>query len=102
MTLNSNAKIADTNSDLLLIGNKTITTSQTILAVSTSNNEARQFVRIFNKGTNKIYIGVSGVTTTNGEPLEKNQNITIAITSSLSLYAITASGTSDVIIWELG
>jgi hypothetical protein len=102
MSLSQSSIYSDTNNKVLLIGNKTITTTQSLLAVSASNNTDRQFIRIYNSGTQKIYIGTTGVTTTTGEPLEKDQHITIAIRDNLSLYAITATGTASIIIWELG
>ena len=102
MSLANNAIFSDTNNSLLLTGVKTITTAQTLLCVGASNATKRQILRIYNKGSSTIYIGASGLTKITGEPLLKNQSFTIHLRKDLSLYALTASGTNDVIIWEIG
>jgi len=78
-------------------------TSAVELFTGVSRNAARQVVRIYNDGNNACYIGPVGVTSsgsTKGEILQKQQSITYVL-GDVAIYAITASGTTSLIITEL-
>lgn len=96
-----NGEYNDVWEDTLLQGVVTVSTTQTELKVGGSVDSDRETVRVYNKSNAIVYIGPSGVTTSTGEPLNKNQWIEMPI-GTQSLYAIVASGTADVIVWELG
>jgi len=92
----------DVYGDVLVHGVVTITTSPVELKVGATPEDLREVVRVYNKSTSTIYIGGASVTTTTGEPLKKNQWIEFPLSSALSLYAVTSSGSLDVIVWEIG
>ena len=95
------SEFSDVLEDVILQGVVTITTTQTELKVGGSVDPDREVVRIVNKTDATVYVGPSGVTTTTGEPLRKRQSMELPI-GTQSLFAIVASGTADVIVWELG
>lgn len=83
---------------------KTVGTSQVLAAVSTSNNEDRQELVIYNTSTSTIYVGPSGVTVSGsneGIPIDPKEAYTQTLGPDLDLYMICATS-ADVIIWELG
>lgn len=67
-------------------------TSATLLDAADST---RQSVTLKNAGAVTVYVGPSGVTTTNGLPLEPGEALTVDKTTA-ALYAIVASGSCDV------
>lgn len=97
----NNSEYSDVLEDVLLQGVVTVGTTQTELKVGGSVESEREVVRVYNKSNDTIYVGPSGVTTTTGEPLKKNGYMEMPI-GTQSIYAIVASGTADVIVWEMG
>lgn len=97
MAFSHNPDQADTNARLYAQATIAVTTSQIALTTGADANQV-QFVRIYNDGAATIYIGPSGQTL---EPLLKKQWIEIAINGS-RVYGKTLSGTSSVIVTELG
>lgn len=79
---------------------KTISSSQTLASVGVSNMTNRKSLVIFNKGAQPVYYGKTGVTTTNGIPILKDETLVIGVGQNINIYLITASSTSDVIIQE--
>lgn len=96
-----NGEYNDVLEDLLLQGVLTIGTTQTELKVGASVDSDREVIRVFNNSNQTIYVGPNGVTTSTGEPVYKKQSLEMPI-GTQSLYAIVASGTADVIVWEIG
>jgi len=94
-------EFADVLEDVILQGVVTITSTQTELKVGASLNPDREVVRVYNNSNETIFFGPNGVTTTTGEPLRRRQSMEMPI-GAQQLFAITASGTADVIVWELG
>lgn len=81
-----------------------MTTSEILLAVGSSNLVNRQELVVFNDGLQTIYVGPSGVTssgTNKGLPIEPAETFNPPSGDGLEFYAVTASGSSDVIIQEL-
>ena len=102
--INQSSEFSDVLEDVLVQGTVTVGTTQTALNVSGTNNPEREVLRIYNSSNSTIYIGPSGVTAdaSSSEPLFKNQWIEFPIGDSLTMYAIVASGTADVVVWEIG
>lgn len=75
-------------------------TTQVEAKVGASKLERRQMLRVFNKSNSTIYFGPSGVTTTTGEPIEKDQWVNIPVGDQISVFLIAASASNDVIVSE--
>ena len=92
--------------DLYIQANKDVSTTAVELVVGSSPDPDRMVVRIYNKGDETIYIGpentVTASGTNQGEPLFKDQWIAFGLHPNLTVYGITESGTSTVLIQELG
>ena len=101
MAINESSNFSDTNESTYVSGSVTVGTSEVEAKVGGSRDSLRQFVTIYNGGNATIYFGPSGITTSTGEPLEKKQKVEIAV-SDIGVFMITAAGTSDVIVQEIG
>ena len=75
----------------------TILTSAT--AIPTTALTYRKTLMILNISTNVVYIGDSGVTTSNGFPLYPRAQISISIEDDIILYGIS-TGSSEIRILE--
>lgn len=75
-------------------------TSQVEAKVGSNRLEGRQLLRLFNNSNSTIYFGPTGVTTSNGEPLFKNQSMTIPLSDAAALYMIAGSASNNVIVSE--
>ncbi len=102
MGIKYNGDESDTNSGIYLSGRKTVTTGGIEASVGGSAADGRQFVKITNTSSTKVYFGPSGLSTSDMDVLKKNQSVEIAATPELEVTLKTASGTSDVIIQEIG
>lgn len=102
MGLKYSSDYSDTNASIYLSGRITVTAVGVSAQVGVSAADGRQFVNIYNDGNQTIYFGPSGLATTDMEPLKKKQRVEIAATDMLDIVLKTASGTSDVIIQEIG
>lgn len=87
--------------DSYVSANKSITTSESLLAAGAGNLVNRETIIIFNKGTANIFIGPSGVTTTTGLKIVPNQMMTLNAGEQINIYAITDTGTASVVVQEL-
>lgn len=101
MSLNQSGEFDDTNSDIFEQDEITVGTTQVEAIVSGTDIDEREFVRIYNKGPQRVYFGPTGVTFNTGEPLFKNQWVEIALKGQ-SLFLITESSSSDVIVTDIG
>lgn len=97
----NNSEYSDVLEDIILQGVVTIGTTQTELKVGGSVDPEREVVRVYNPTSTVIYVGPSGVTPSTGEPVRRRQSMELPI-GTQSLFAIVSSGTTDVIVWELG
>jgi len=92
--------------DVFLQSNLNVSTTAVELKVGASPDESRQVLRIYNKGDETIYLGPENTVTSSGanqgEPLFKDQWIQFTIPPFLTVYAITDSGTSTVLVQEIG
>lgn len=97
MPFSYNPEKADTNSNVFATATVAITTSEVALTTGADVNLV-QFVRIYNDGSQVMYVGPTGQTL---EPLEKKQWIEYAVNGK-RVYGKTLSGTSSAIVTELG
>jgi hypothetical protein len=81
-------------------GSVTVGVTQVEAKVGGSRLDGRQMLRIYNGSNAVVYFGPTGVTTSNGEPIEKKQWINIPIGDALALYLIAGSAANDVIVSE--
>lgn len=86
----------------------TVTTSATALnqtvTVGASDTVAGSAFTAFNNGAVRVYVGGSTVTTsgaTTGLPLDPGDSLNVE-TSDDVVYGIVATGTCDVIVFEIG
>ena len=101
MGVNESSNYSDTNESTYLSGPQTVLTTEVEAKVGATRVTGRQFVRIYNDGTNTIWFGPTGLSTTTGEPLFKKQSVEVAA-ADLGVFMITDSGTVSVIIQEIG
>lgn len=91
--------VLDTN---YIAGVVTVSTIPTPLRASISNLEGRDMIIVYNKSTSIIYIGPSGVTTANGIKVVPEQILNINLRDNITLYAVLATGTADIVVQEVG
>ena len=96
----------DTNSDIFVQTNVTATsTPQGVFAdvFTAIDTDDVQFVRIYNKGPNRCYLGPTNtVSSTTGEELFKRQWIEYAIRTKDLFFVTQGAETADLIITVLG
>lgn len=71
-----------------------------LAAVGGANLANRKTVVVYNRGAQTIYYGPTGVTSTTGIPIEKDEVVTFAIGDNIDVYFITGSSTASVTIEE--
>lgn len=79
----------------------TVGTSQTPLRAGATNLANRETIIIYNNNTSNIYIGPTGVTTATGLKIVPGQMMTLNAGENITVYAITISGTANVVVQEL-
>ena len=78
-----------------ILGSTTsVTDSATEIPSSALAN--RRTILIKNNGAQEIFLGPSGVTALTGYPLASGAEVGLEITDSVSIFGITASGSSDI------
>ena len=73
----------------------------TMAALLVGARTGRRTVTIENTGTTPVYLGGSGITASNGFLLPGVAGVSLTISFSGALYAVTASGTAAVTFYEL-
>lgn len=101
MPIGANPNYADTNSEFYSGTTVTVGTSAVEAKVDVTRNPDRQLLIIYNASNNPMYYGPSGVTTSNGIPLLKGQEVAIPI-KDLAVYLIAGSAGNTAIVQELG
>lgn len=102
MSIEYGSEYSDVLTDAYVAGVISVSTSQVEAKVGGSRLANREVLRIFNNSSVTIYFGPTGVTSTTGEPIFKNQWVNIPI-GDIAVFLITASGTAaDIRIQELG
>ena len=83
----------------------TVTTTATLIpaAADAITGPTRTEILVQNLGTGAIYVGASDVTTANGIQVNAGASLGLnGVATPDALYAITASGTQDVRVLEIG
>ena len=78
------------------VGNVT----EVLAAVGGANLANRKTIVAYNRGPQTVYYGPTGVTSTTGIPIEKDEVVTFAIGDNIDVYFITGSSTASVTIEE--
>ena len=99
MSLSSDGQYDDTLGDGYVAGAISVSTTQVEAKVGASRLTGREYVRVFNNSSGTIYFGPSGVTTSTGEPLFKNQWVSIPL-GDIAIFLIAASSLTDIRIQE--
>jgi hypothetical protein len=100
--LSHNGEFDDVLSDGYVTGTVTATTTEVEAKVGASPLSGREVITLHNKGSAEIFYGPTGVTSTTGTPLKKNQFVSLPLGDAISLFVITDSGTATVIVQEIG
>lgn len=101
LAVNTDGSINVSAAALDTVANDTITVGTTeVLLVASSPVANRRYLLIQNNASNPIYVGATGVTTSNGVIIPKNGNL--AVDASAGVYAIAAQAGNNVRIFELG
>jgi hypothetical protein len=100
MSLSFDPSYADVNAVTLAQGVISVGTTQVAASVGVSNLSGRQELRIHNKGPYLVYWGPTGVTTSSGEPIYVNQTLALPYGDQVSVFVISGTASSSVIITE--
>ena len=99
MSLSSDGQYDDVLGDGYVAGVINVSTIQIEAKVGASRLAGREYVRIFNNSAGTIFFGPSGVTISTGEPLFKNQWVSIPM-GDIAVYCIAAAPLTDIRIQE--
>lgn len=101
MAISFDPELSDTLQNAYVAGVVSVSTTEVEAKVGVSRLSGREVLRIFNNSNTTIYFGPSGVTSSTGEPIFKNQWVNIPAGEGIGVFLITASGTAtDVRIQE--
>jgi hypothetical protein len=100
MGLDNSSEFNDVMGEGYVSGPVSVTTSEIEAKVGGSRLAGREALTITNKGTAKVYYGPTGVTSTTGDVLEKDQFVSLPM-GDIGVFVITASGTATVIVQEM-
>ena len=102
MSLYSPGQINDTLNDGYVTGIVTVGVSQIEAKSGAQALNGRNVILIQNKSNNTVYFGPTGVTTTTGIPIRKNQFVSLTVSDNISIFLIAAEAGNDVIVQEIG
>ena len=101
MSITTDQDISDiVNNTDYVSGTISVGTTQVEAKVGGSRLEERKVVRVYNDSNNTIYFGPSGVTTSTGEPLTKNNWVELDLGPDVGLFLIASSSLTGIIIQE--
>jgi len=78
-----------------------VTIGDSATLIPSSDLANRKSMTIRNNGSNTIFIGGSGVSTSNGFPIKVNESMDIDLDDASALYGIVATGNEDLRILEI-
>lgn len=81
-------------------GTLSVTTSAIEAKVGANRLTGRQILSIYNAGPGTIYVGPSGVTSSTGRPIFRDQSIDMPA-GNVAVFLIAGTGTQSVIVQEL-
>ncbi len=97
-----NPELADVDNDGYASGSVSVGVTQIEAKVGVNRLAGREGLTITNKGPNPVYYGPTGVTSTTGDVLLKNQFVSLPFGESVAVFLICAAGQSaTVIVQEL-
>lgn len=100
MGITFDPELSDVTNDAYVTGSITATTSQTEAKVGGSTLNGREILYIENKGNVDVFYGPTGVTSTTGARLAKNQFVFLPAGKNIQIFVITASGSASVVVQE--
>lgn len=99
MGLSADGQYDDVLGDGYVAGVISVSTTQVEAKVGASRLQRREYVRIFNNSSGTIFFGPSGVTVSTGEPLFKNQWVSIPM-GDIAVFVIAATSLTDIRVQE--
>lgn len=91
----------DVNNNGYVSGSVAVTSVAVEAKVGASRLSGREVITITNKGNKTVYYGPSGVTSTSGDILYKDQFVSLPFGDSIGVFIICGAGdTSTVIVQE--
>ena len=98
--INYNPDKADVNNSSYVSGSQTVTTTAAEARVGGSALSGRQWIYIENLSTRRVYYGPSGVTSSTGAELRRNEHVFLNHGPDNPVFVITASGTANIRVQE--
>jgi hypothetical protein len=99
ITLSS--EFSDVNNESYVSGAVAVTSVAVEAKVGASRLSSREVITITNKGAKTVYYGPSGVSSTTGDPLYKDQFVSLPYGDNIGVFVVCASGdTATVIVQE--
>lgn len=102
MPMYGDTQYSDVLNDVYKTGTLTVGTTAVELKVDASAASKRETVIVYNDSNTTVYFGPSTVTTSNGQPLKKNQRMIMNISENLPIYFIAESADNTIRIQEIG
>lgn len=100
MPLSEGSEYSDVLGEGYVSGEVTVGTSAVEAKVGGSVLSKRELLYIENKSSSSIFYGPSGVTTTTGAQLKKDQFVWLPVGESIQVFMIRSSGSATVIVQE--
>src|SRR4051812_22777756 len=98
--LNNASEYSDVLQDGYVSGAVSVTTTQIEAKVGGARLAGREALTITNKSSTPVYFGPTGVTSTSGDYLKKDQSVSMPV-GDMGVFLIVASGSATVIVQEL-
>ena len=101
MSFTYSGQFDDVTNDGYLSINLSVTSSAVEAKVGASRQAGREWISITNKGAKTVYYGPSGVTSTTGDVLYKDQTVVLPFGDNVGIFVICGAGdTATVIVQE--
>lgn len=98
MGVNESPEFSDVLNDDYITARLTITSTQSEAKVGGTRLAGREVVTIQNIGNKTVFYGPTGLTDITGNPLYKNQFVSLPIGVNLGVFLICSSGDSSTVI----
>ena len=101
MGISNSSDLSDVNGDGYVSGSVAVTSVAVEAKVGASRLYGREAITITNKGPKTLYYGPSGVTVATGDPLFKDQFVSLPIGDTIGVFLITSGAdTATAIVQE--
>lgn len=101
MSIVVNPEFSDVLQDGYVTGTVSVGTSETQAKVGSNPLSGRELLYIENRSSNTIYYGPSGVTTSNGARLFKDQFVFLPVGQGVLVFLIAGSSGNTVVVQEM-